>query len=58
MAAASSSSSLVLLFRMSGSHSGGYEVFYFLDITPRSLLKANRRFGGTYRLNKPSKKPA
>jgi hypothetical protein len=33
--------------RISGSHSGGYEVLSS-HITPCSPLKADRRFGGTY----------
>jgi hypothetical protein len=30
------------------SHSGGYEEFCLLGITPHSPLKVNRRFGGTF----------
>jgi hypothetical protein len=36
-------------YRILRSHSGGYEITVFWDITPRVPLKVNRRFGGTYR---------
>jgi hypothetical protein len=42
---------LPLLCRIWGFHSGGYEEYHFLDITPCSPLSVNQRFGGTYSLH-------
>jgi hypothetical protein len=49
--AARRSGNNILTRRIWGSHRGGYKSSIVWDMTPRSPLKANRRFGGTCRLH-------